>query len=186
MNRSIRFARLLLAAAAAACAMAQAAHANPPVPTAIEVEDGNKKFLEAHAVGVQIYACNATATGHAWTFVAPRADLYDRRGRLLGTHFAGPTWQAEDGSRVVGARVAGVNVDPTAIDWLLLSAASTAPGPGRHDDLLAATTYIQRVNTTGGLIPAAADCNASTVGTTSEVPYTADYVFWKARARRRL
>jgi hypothetical protein len=175
MKRSIRYARVLLAAAAAACAMTQVAHANPPVPTDIKVEDGHKKFLQTHAVGVQIYSCNATATGHAWTFVAPRADLYDRRGRLLGTHFAGPTWQAGDGSKVVGARVAGVNVDPTAIDWLLLSATPAAPG------LLADTTFIQRVNTTGGVLPAAADCNASTVGTTSEVPYTADYVFWKAR-----
>ena len=169
--------RLLLAGATVAAVtlgLTPAAFAN--VPADIAVPEGNKLYLKAHAVGVQIYSCNGTA----WTFVAPRADLLDRRGRLLGTHFAGPTWQAKDGSKVVGARVNGVNVDPTAIDWLLLSAASTAEGRG---DLLADTTFIQRVNTTGGLVPPAADCNPSTTGTVKEIPYTADYHFWKARHR---
>jgi hypothetical protein len=47
---------------------------------------------------------------------------------------------------------------------------------------LAHTTYIQRINTVGGLVPAAADCNAATAGTRAEVPYTADYYFWKSQA----
>ena len=72
----------------------------------------------------------------------------------------------------------GVTVDPTAIPWLLLSAASTASGP--DGDRLAHTTFIQRIATTGGLAPAAAGCNAGTAGTSAEVPYTADYYFWKA------
>jgi FtsP/CotA-like multicopper oxidase with cupredoxin domain len=138
------------------------------VPAAIAPPEGNTPYLDVYAVGVQIYSCD----GAAWTFVAPRATLYDR-GRHFGTHFAGPTWQAKDGSAVVGTRVNGVNVDPTAIDWLLLSATPTAEG--RIDK----TTFIQRINTRGGRPPAAADCNASTAGTRAEVPYTADYVFWK-------
>jgi Protein of unknown function (DUF3455) len=171
--------RLLVAGAmvvAATLGVTQAAFAQ--IPSDIAVPEGNKLHLKAHAVGIQIYSCN----GSAWTFVAPRADLLDRRGKLLGTHFAGPTWQAKDGSKVVGARAGGVNVDPTAIDWLLLSATSTAEGP-RRGDLLADTTFIQRVNTTGGLIPPAADCHAGTAGTVKEIPYTADYHFWKARHR---
>jgi hypothetical protein len=142
-----------------------------PVPGDIQVPKGHKKLLVSHAAGVQIYACNGTA----WNFVAPHADLYDTHGRTLGTHFAGPTWQAKDGSTVVAARVAGVNVDPTAVDWLLLSATSTTPGS------FGATTYIQRINTTGGRAPEAATCHAGTAGTTAEVPYTADYVLWTAR-----
>jgi hypothetical protein len=59
-------------------------------------------FLVGHAVGVQIYACGATATAYSWSFVAPRADLYDDNGKLIATHFAGPTWQATDGSYVKG------------------------------------------------------------------------------------
>jgi hypothetical protein len=173
MTRSIRLLFAGLATVAAAWALTQSAHARE-VPGAVAVPEGNKVFLEAHAVGVQIYSCNATASGYVWAFVAPRANLYDRRDKLIGTHFAGPTWQARDGSQVVGSRVDGINVDPTAIDWLLLSAVSTTEGR------LEKTTFIQRINTTGGRTPAAADCNATTAGTQIEVPYTADYVFWKA------
>lgn len=181
MNRPLRLNRLLLAAlvaAAAALSLAAVADAQPDapaVPGEIAVPSANKLFLVGHAVGVQIYSC----TGFAWTFVAPRADLYGDNGKLITTHFAGPTWQARDGSTVVGARVAGVTVDATAIPWLLLSATSTAPGP--DGDRLVHTTYIQRIATTGGLAPAAATCNAGTAGTQVEVPYTADYYFWKAK-----
>jgi uncharacterized protein DUF3455 len=183
MTRPSRLPRMLAAAVvavAAASLLAQGAQAAPP-PPAIEVPAGHKVFLVAHAVGVQIYRCTATASGHEWSFVAPRATLYRDNGKLVATHFGGPTWQAKDGSTVVGRRVAGVTVDPTAIDWLLLSATSTAPGP--DGDRLAGTTYIQRTATTGGLAPAAVGCNATTAGTSAEVPYTADYHFWKATGR---
>ena len=130
-------------------------------------------FLLGHAVGVQIYSCN----GVVWGFVAPRANLYGDNGKLIITHFGGPTWQAKDGSRVVGQAEAMVTVDPTAIPWLRLSAASTAAGP--DGDRLVATSYIQRTATTGGLAPPAAQCTAATAGTVAEIPYTADYYFWK-------
>ena len=108
MKRVIRFDRVLMAAIVAAVAawpLAQAAaarHPAPAVPGAIAVADGNKVFLVGHAIGVQIYACNLTPSGYHWGFVAPRADLYDDRGKRVTTHFAGPTWQAKDGSIVVG------------------------------------------------------------------------------------
>jgi hypothetical protein len=101
-------------------------------------------------------------------------------GRLITTHLGGPTWQARDGSKVVGRRVDGVTVDAIAIPWLLLSAASTAAGV--DGDRLADTTFIERIATTGGLARAVADCNATTAGNDEEVPYTADYYFWKAKA----
>ena len=182
MKRRIRVTRLLaagVAAAAAAWPLVQVAHAGPvppTVPSDVQVPEGNKVFLVGHAVGVQIYSCNATATGFAWALVAPQADLYDDSGKLIATHFGGPTWRATDGSYVVGRRVNGVTVDATAIPWLLLSAASTAPGDG---DRLVRTTFVQRVSTTGGLPPTAAACSDVTAGTTAEVPYTADYYFWK-------
>lgn len=184
MKRFFRSHRLLVAAtivAAAAWPLAQAAHAGPEapaVPVDIQVAEGNKPFLVGHATGVQIFRCNAVPGGYRWGFVAPRADLYDDNGRLLTTHFGGPTWQARDGSYVVARLDARITVDATAIPWLRLAATSSAAGPdgGR----LAGTTFIQRIATTGGLEPAAAECNAGTAGDTDEVPYTADYVFWKA------
>ena len=180
MRSLIRFNQLVLpgvVAAAAALSLLPAAQAGPQppvVPGAIAVPDGNKVFLVGHAVGVQIYSCN----GVAWSFVAPRANLYDDHGKLIITHFAGPTWRAKDGSTVVGRLDAPpITVDPTAIPWLRLAAASTAAGP--DGDRLVNTSYIQRIATTGGLAPPAADCNATTAGTVAEVPYTADYYFWK-------
>lgn len=184
MRCSIRLHRALAAGLVAAMALgaaAQVAHAEPTgpgVPSAIEVPDGNQVFLVGHAVGVQIYSCTATSGGHAWTFVAPRADLYDGNGKLVATHFGGPTWQARDGSSVVAARQAGAVVDPTAIPWLLLSTVATTTGP--DGDRLTDTTFIQRTATAGGLAPAARTCNHRTAGTTAEVPYTADYHFWKS------
>jgi Protein of unknown function (DUF3455) len=163
-------------AAVAACSLAAAAHAGPPAPVVpgdVAVPDGNKVFLVGHAVGVQIYSCNGTA----WALVAPRADLYGDNGKVIATHFAGPTWQAKDGSRVVGTVLKRVTVDASAIPWLKLSP-STAPGA--DGDRLLATTFVQRISSTGGLAPPGSLCNATTAGTTAEIPYTADYYFWKA------
>jgi len=186
MHSLTRFNRLLLAGLATVAAalpvaqVAQAAQAGPAepgeVPTKVQVEDGHKVFSVQHATGVQIYKCNATATGHSWGFVAPRADLVDDKGKTM-THYAGPTWKAEDGSTIKGQRVDGVNVDPKAIDWLLLRGVS--PSAGADGDQLTNTSFIQRLNTTGGVAPAAGTCNADTAGAVEEVPYTADYYFWK-------
>ena len=158
--------------------VAQAGPVPPSVPDKIRVEAGHQLYLVAHAVGVQIYSCNATADGFAWGLVAPRANLYGDNGKLIATHFGGPTWQARDGSTVVGSVVSRVKVAGT-IDWLLLSADSSA---GPDGDRFAGTTFIQRIATTGGLAPAASDCNVATVGTREEIPYSADYTFWKQAA----
>jgi len=49
------------------------------------------------ARGVQIYECRDTK----WAFVAPEAELYDANGKRIGRHYAGPHWEAADGSRIV-------------------------------------------------------------------------------------
>jgi hypothetical protein len=180
MRRHGRHIVASVVALVAALPLAQAAFAGPAepeVPVDIQVPAGHKLFLVGHAVGVQIYSCNATATGYGWVLVAPRADLYGDNGKLIATHFGGPTWQANDGSRVVGRRDKQVTVDSSAIPWLRLVADSTSAGDdgGR----LADTTYIQRIATTGGLAPAAGTCTPDTVGDRQEIGYTADYYFWK-------
>jgi hypothetical protein len=71
---------------------------------------------------------------------------------------------------------APVTVDTTAIPWLLLSARTFA---GADGDRLVPTTYVQRIETAGGLAPPAPTCTAATAGAVAEVPYTADYYFWK-------
>jgi hypothetical protein len=179
----IRFARRLVAGLvtlAAVLSLTQAAQAQqaPASPRSLLPPAGNLPYLLGHGDGVQIYQCSATPAGFAWTFVAPRANLTDLRGRVIMTHFGGPTWLANDGSKVVGKLVSGVSVNPSAIPWLLLSATATpAPGGG---GVLADATFVQRLFTVGGLAPAASTCDAESVGIRSEVPYTAEYVFWKA------
>ena len=176
-SRPHRVGRRLLAGLVVAVAttfLAHAALAGPPppaVPDDLQPGDG-KPFLVGHGIGVQIYACD----GVAWTFVAPRADLFADNGQLIISHFGGPSWQAGDGSTVVGTVLKKVTPDQTAVPWLLLSA---APAPGSKPGRLDQTTFIQRVNTTGGLTPPASDCNAATASTRVEVPYSADYYFWK-------
>ena len=170
---AVSFAILTFAAAGAPAAVPA-----PDVPSRIQVEDGHKPYLLAHATGVQIYECSTTADGPKWKLLAPRAALYGDGGQLMGTHFGGPTWQARDGSYVKAQRVDGVTVDPTAVPWLLLKAAVQSAGP--DGDRFAGTTFIQRIATTGGLEPAAGECTAETIGGRQEIPYTADYVFWKA------
>jgi hypothetical protein len=153
----------------------------PEVPAALQAPVGNKVSFHAYAVGVQIYVATVSPADPAqfvWTFKAPEAILFapadhcDDAPDVVGIHYAGPTWESVSGSKVVGARVAGATVDPTAIPWLLLQAASTE-GHG----IFKRTTYIQRVNTTGGLAPAAAPTAA---GLEARVPYTADYYFFRA------
>ena len=179
-----RFDRLLVVAvlaAVAALTLGGAAVAGPQAPTVpadVAVGAGHKVFLVGHAEGVQIHTCTADASAYRWTFVGPRANLYDEDGKLLMTHGSGPSWQTRDGSKIVAALDGRVTVDPAAIPWFRLFV--TQRFPGADGDRLGATTYIQRIKTTGGLAPAASTCSAATLGTTVEVPYTADYVFWKA------
>jgi len=138
----------------------------PDVPSEIRVPEGNRLYLIVHAVGTQNYTCTDAGI---WGSSIPQADLFDDNDRQVGTHYAGPTWEINR-SMVVGSRVAGVNVSSDAIQWLLLSATPTTNGR------LGQTTYIQRINTTGGLAPA----GSCTSGETASVPYTADYYFYRA------
>ncbi|HYQ42501.1 MAG TPA: DUF3455 domain-containing protein [Polyangiaceae bacterium] len=147
------------------------------VPTALAPAADETIKASLTGVGVQIYVCNATATGYAWTFVAPQANLLDDCDKLVGTHFIGPTWQGNDGSSVVAARVAGATIDPSAVPWLLLKANSHAAISGKFSDV----TSIQRLSTVGGIAPST-PCDGSNLGSISQVPYTAQYVFYKTKS----
>jgi Protein of unknown function (DUF3455) len=128
------------------------------------------------ARGVQIYECRATGDLYAppqWTLVAPEAELFDADGKRVGRHFAGPRWEADDGSRIVGSAKARVDAPQSdAIAWLLLSATSEG-GPGRFSGV----KQVQRIHTVGGTAPTTA-CSLPTPGAPVRVPYSADYVFF--------
>jgi len=136
----------------------------------LQVPAGNKVAFHAYAEGVQIYRWNGTS----WTFVAPEAVLFAHAGGggVVGTHYAGPTWESASGSKVVGTVLERATPDPNAIDWLLLKAKANE-GSG----IFAHVTFIQRVNTVGGKAPTAP---GTQVGEEARVPYTADYYFYRA------
>ena len=142
-----------------------------PLCDSLQVPPGNKVAFHVYALGVQIYRWNGTS----WGFVAPAAILFadaNYHGEV-GIHYAGPTWESNSGSTVVAMVLERCTADPTAIPWLLLETDS-AEGPG----IFHRVTYIQRVNTTGGLAPAAP---GSSIGAEVEVPYTAEYYFYRAK-----
>jgi len=99
---------------------------NPVIPENLKAPTTQILSLEARAVGVQIYTCNARKddpTRFEWVFKAPEADLFDTAGKKIGKHYAGPTWEANDGSKVVGElKTKADSPDANAIPWLLLSA----------------------------------------------------------------
>ena len=147
---------------------AGAVHAQAPVtkPAAIE----------AFAKGVQIYTCNAANGSYAWTLKAPDARLSDAKGHAIAKHFAGPSWQAEDGSVVVGELVQASpspSPDAGAIPWLVLHAKSHT-GAGQ----MANVQYIVRTRTEGGVAPATG-CDAGHAGAEVRVPYSAVYLFFR-------
>ncbi len=157
----------------AACS--SAVHA-PVAVTAIAPPPDVAPLMTLAAAGVQVYECRPRAGdgAAAWAFVAPEAELFDAAGRSVGTHGAGPHWQAHDGSRLHGRIRARARVDTAGggLPWLLLDAEASGP-----TGAFSGVSAIQRVRTVGGVAPAEG-CRHDTAGTTVRVPYTADYVLF--------
>jgi hypothetical protein len=163
----------LLCTAAAFVAQGGTDNRAPEVPFEIAVGDTNKVHFHGYAEGVQIYTWN----GSDWGNAVPRATLFDDDGNVVATHFGtpnGPAWRSNSGSEVVGKLPPKrAEVDRTAIPWLLLEAnPQLTHGPG----ILGATSFIHRVNTVGGKAPSEA---GTVVGQVVEVPYSADYFFYR-------
>ncbi len=173
----------------------------PPLPPGMApVPAGNKLFLGTHAVGTQNYVCRPSGAGVAYVLFTPEATLFgEDRGQVI-THDFTPnpfeantdpkvvadgmiraTWQHRDTSRVwakVHQPNGAVIVDPNAIAWLLLDKVGVQKGP-TGGDTLTKTTFVQRLNTTGGLAPSTGCSSLTDVGNFAFVPYTADYFFYQ-------
>jgi hypothetical protein len=172
-----------------------------PVPANLQAPAGNTAFFKGRALGTQGYVCLPTASGFAWTFFAPQATVFvnvqaisgEKQHQIL-THFLSPnpwedstpraTWQTSfDSSRVWGRSVASSTdadyVAPGAIPWLLLEVVGNEHGPA-GGAALSEATFVQRLNTSGGIAPATGCSEAKNVGSITLAPYAADYVFFKA------
>ena len=196
---------IILIACAVALAVAfivslpQPAHADavtpPPVPDNIQVPAGSKLFLVGHAVGTQNYVCLPSDSGVRFVLFTPQATLFDvNSGMQTMTHYFSPNpdeggtvraaWQFKDSSTVWGRVMDGHSssdpnfVAPGAIPWLLVTVVGAQDGPvGR--DKLTDTTFIQRLNTTGGMAPSTGCTSSTDIGNSAFVDYTADYYFYK-------
>jgi hypothetical protein len=140
--------------------------------TQLQIPEGSNVSFHVFGVGVQIYRWD----GVTWKFSNPEANLYADAGQnaLVGTHFsapgANPNWLTVSGSRVIGTVVDKCTPNANAIAWVKLSADNSGTGVFNH------TTFIQRLNTVGGLAPTAP---GSFVGQEARSPYTADYFFYR-------
>lgn len=179
MTRVLCFAPVAAVGLLCACAVPGPTVAPPSVAIPDSLRPSASEALQRtlSATGFQIYECRvavASASGPEWAFVAPEATLADAQGTVVGHHYAGPTWEALDGSKVVGVVKSKVDV-PGAIPWLLLTTHSTGK-PG----LFANVISVQRVATVGGAMPATG-CGTATLGRVARVPYTAQYTQYAAR-----
>src|SRR5262245_54088529 len=203
---TLLFALLPLAGAYGQAAQQFSTITPPPLPADLApVPAGNKLFLGTHAVGTQNYVCKPSGAGVAYVLFTPEATLSGEDGGQVITHNFSPnpfepntdpkvvadgtiraTWQYRDTSRVWAkvhatdpdGRKGAVTVDQTAIAWLLLDGVGSQKGPTGGDKLFG-TTFVQRLNTTGGLAPKTGCSSLTDVGNTAFVPYTADYFFYK-------
>jgi len=157
--------------------------APPSVPSVLEAPAGMTPAVRWFARGTQNYTCTARPDGGGveWKFTAPEATLtasVEPNAPEVGTHGAGPAWVATDGSRFVGNAAAAQRApspEANSIPWLLV--------PKKESDAagtLGGMAYVQRIDTHGGQ-PPATGCDAATVGALVKVPYTATYVFYRAR-----
>jgi hypothetical protein len=168
-NLVLQFAALFVTASAV-LSFSTSALQTPPQ---LQPPAGEQLLLQVHAKGDQVYICKEGATEFSWGLKAPDAQLFDKDGKPFGKHFAGPSWEANDGSRVTGKAVANVpSPDADSIPWLLVNVLSHE-GTG----VLSRVTSIQRLNTKGGKAPASG-CDSAHASQEVRVLYSADYLFY--------
>jgi hypothetical protein len=169
----IRTTGFCLALALISGAAAMYALAEQDVPAQLKQPEGQMLAAEAHAKGFQVYTCKNDGNAYNWTLKGPDAELFDKAGKKVGRHFAGPTWEWSDKSQVTAKMMTSApSPDPDSVAWLLLVAVAHS-GEG----VLANVTNIQRLNTKGGKAPAGG-CDAAHAGQETRTAYTADYFFY--------
>lgn len=171
MIKPIAFSALLVAASASFAAVD-----NASLPEPVRVPAGNSIKLESMGTGEITYECREKkdmAGAFEWAFVAPVATLWDMQQQAIGKYYGGPTWEAMDGSKVTGKQVA---IAPAASGNIPLQLVKADPAMG--SGAMTGVTYIQRLETKGGVAPSAI-CNAAAAGTKQQVGYQAKYVFYK-------
>ncbi len=163
-----------IAGAVAACLLVQAGAASAADPL-VPAPAGARLLMEAEADGVQIYTCTAKGAGFEWVLKAPEANLFDKKGLQVATHFAGPTWKTSDGATVVGEVVARAECTGGRRDPVVPAQGKSHDGTGG----IATAAFIRRAETKGGIAPASG-CDAAYPGAEVRMRYSALYQFFAA------
>ena len=148
----------------------------PETPASVAVPAGNKLVMITVGAGDLTYECRVKANtpgAYEWAFAGPKAVLTDKNGTVVGKYYGGPTWEANDGSKVTGKQVATAPNTPTSIPLQLVKA-----NPATSNGIVTDISYIQRLNTIGGIAPAD-NCTLANVGEKKLVKYQADYLFYQ-------
>lgn len=185
--------------------LATGAFGQSPIPANLQVPDGHALVLKTRASGTQNYVCLPGASGQpAWSFLGPQATVFvslpylsnGQRWQVM-THFLSmnpaengtprPTWQSSTDSSTIWGKAAASSTDPAyvapgAIPWLLVQIVGAQMGPNNGMTGLTGITYIQRLNTAGGVAPATG-CDATNYGKVALVPYETDYYFYQTARR---
>ncbi len=139
-------------------------------------------------------------SGFVFMLFTPEATLFGDNEKQVITHYFSPnlgpippevegtiraTWQDSHDTSTVWAAASAMATHATdpqfvkagAVAWLLLPVVGSQSGP-IGSNKLAPTTFIQRVNTSGGLAPSTGCDSLADVGREAFQPYTADYFFY--------
>jgi hypothetical protein len=141
------------------------------IPKEIALPDGYVPVASFEAKGDQLYKAETKGGKLIWVLEAPKATLY-AKGKKVGTHYAGPTWEADDGSKIVRDKAVEVKSAPSADIPLLRVGVKAAKGKA---GVLSKVAYVHRLNTRGGAAPKEAP---KSIDSKVAVPYTATYVFY--------
>ena len=178
IRTAIATAAVALIAACAAVTPVMPSYSQAALPASVQVPAGHKVALETVGVGEISYQCNAKkdmAGQFEWVFVSPDARLLDRSGKQIGKYYGPPaTWESMDGSKLTAVQLA---VAPNMAGSIPLQLVKGNPAMG--SGAMQGVTYIQRVNTRGGVAPAT-PCAAANLSAKQIVKYQADYIFYKA------
>ena len=171
-------ASVLLLSLLAACGSMTPMYSQAMLPAAVQVPAGHKVAMETVGVGEITYQCSAKkdmAGQFEWVFAGPDAKLNDRSGKQVGKYYGPPaTWESMDGSKLTATQVA---VAPNGMGNIPSQLVKGNPAMG--SGAMTGVTYIQRVDTRGGVAPATS-CAAGNLGARQTVKYQADYIFYKA------
>ena len=177
-KQSSLLAAAVLTTLLAACSTPSGMIKTPDAPATVTAPAGNKAVMTTVGLGVLTYECRAKANmanAFEWAVIGPTAVLYDMNRNTVGKYYGGPTWESTDGSKVTGKQLAvAPSPNPGSIPLQLVQAS-----PAMGNGAMKGVTYIQRLNTMGGVAPTDS-CSTANIGATQQIRYQADYVFYKA------